>query len=130
MNQAAKVISSAVLGTDVEVIIVDSKRYVIQSPTIHRISGAISCLSSAGLSEGATVKEILLALEDVPGACAKALSVFIKGDENLAKELQRGTFEEIVDGLETAISMISAQVFFKAVSLAKNVASLAAKPKS
>lgn len=129
MNKAAKIISGAVLGTDPVVFLVNSKRYVVQPPTIHKLSGAISCLSMADLQEQATIKDILLALKDTPELCAKALSWFINGNEALYPDLIHGTFDEIVNGLEKSISLISTSVFLKAVSLAKNVASLAAKPK-
>lgn len=129
MNKAAKVISSAILGTDVAVFTVNSKRYVVHPPTIHQLTGAISHLCEVDLKDGATMKDILLALRDTPEACANALSWFVSGDDSLSDELLGGTFEEVVNGLEKALSLISTQVFLKAVNLAKNVASLAAKPK-
>lgn len=129
MNKAAKIISGAVLGIDPVVFIVHSKRYVVQPPTIYTLSGAISCLSMADLKEGATIKDILLALKDTPELCAKALSWFINGNDELYADLLHGTFAEVVNGLEKSISLISTSVFLQAVSLAKNVASLAAKPK-
>nr|DAR54959.1 MAG TPA: hypothetical protein [Caudoviricetes sp.] len=53
----------------------------------------------------------------------------ITGDESLSEELANGTYEENVNALEEALSMIDSKVFLKAVSLAKNVSLLAAKPR-
>ncbi|MDR2913686.1 MAG: hypothetical protein LBV74_02440 [Tannerella sp.] len=129
MNKAAKLVSSSVIGIDIRVFTVNSKQYTVQPPTIYKISAAISCLCNADLDDKPTVKEILYSLKDSSDSCAKALSWFINGDESLYDELKHGTLEEVVDGLEAAISLIPAQVFLKAVNLARNVASLAAKPK-
>ena len=50
-------------------------------------------------------------------------------DENLSEELAKGTYEENVDALDETLSMIDSKVFLKAVSLARNVSLLAAKPR-
>ena len=60
---------------------------------------------------------------------AHALSWLIKGDDSLFDEFINGTFEEIVDALETAYSLISTQSFLKLSGLAKNVVNLTAKQK-
>lgn len=129
MSKAAKLVSDSIAGISIRVFTVNSRQYTVHPPTIYKISGAISCLCNAGLDDKPTIKEILFSLKDSSDSCAKALSWFIEGDESLYDELKHGTLEEVVDGLETAISLIPAQVFLKAVSLAKNVAGLAAKPK-
>ena len=58
-----------------------------------------------------------------------ALSWLIVGDNSLQEELSKGTYEENVNALDEVFSMIDSKVFLKAVSLAKNVSLLAAKPK-
>ena len=62
-------------------------------------------------------------------AYSKALSWLIAGDESLNEELSQGTLDEVVDALDETLSMIDSKVFLKAVSLAKNVSLLAAKPR-
>lgn len=128
MNKAAEIISSAIIGTDREIILVNGKQYVIKPPTIHRLAGAISCLSTFGLPDKPALRDILLAIKDV-SVCSEALSWLINGDDRLSEELSHGTVEEIVGGLEKGLSLISTEVFLRAVNLAKNVALLTAKPK-
>lgn len=128
MNKAAKIISDSIIGNDFKTVLVHNKAYTIQPPTIYRLSGAISCLAEGGLEEGATLKDVLFSMKDSM-LYAKALSWFIHGDDSLTRELAQGSYDEVVEALEEAFSLISAQSFLKAVSLAKNVADLAAKQK-
>ena len=74
------------------------------------------------------MKEVLLSLGESE-AYSRALSWLIAGDENLSEELAKGTYEENVDALDETLSMIDSKVFLKAVSLARNVSLLAAKPR-
>ena len=126
MNKGAKVISQSIIGNDFRTIIVNKKGYTIYPPTIHSLSNAISYLCD--VREGETLREILLSLADLK-YYAHALSWFINGDDSLFEELSKGTYEECVNGVEEAISMIDVSVFQKAVGLAKNVSLLAATPK-
>ena len=75
-----------------------------------------------------TRKEVLLSLGESK-AYSKALSWLITGDESLGEELSNGTLDEVVDALDETLSMIDSKVFLKAVSLARNVSLLAAKPR-
>jgi len=129
MNNAAKIISDAIIGKDFRTVIIAGKAYTIYPPTIHRLAGAISSLSEVDMEDGATIKQVLLSLKETPVQCATALSWFIKGDESLSLTLGEGTFDEVVDALCEVFSLVSTEVFLKAVILAKNVASLAAKLK-
>lgn len=95
-------------------------------PTIHKIAGAGYYL--AEFPECNTLHDIIMSLKDMNNA-AHALSWFIQGDDKLFKELSYGTFDEVVQGLETAFSMISAENFCKLSALSKNVRSLTAKQK-
>lgn len=126
MNKGAKVISQSIIGNDFRTIIVNKKGYTIYPPTIHSLSNAISYLCD--VREGETLREILISLADLK-YYAHALSWFINGDDSLFEELSKGTYEECVNGVEEAISMIDVSVFQKAVGLAKNVSLLAATPK-
>ena len=126
MSQASKLISSAIVGLDAVTIIVAGKPYIVESPTIHRIAGAAVYLSD--LDNGQTLKDVIGGINKAPEA-TKALSCFICGDTSKYEELSKGTFEEIVNGLEKAYSMISAQNYTKLSALSKSVAILTAKPK-
>lgn len=126
MSKASKIVSSSIIGKDFETVVVNGKAYVILPPTIHKIAGVSYCLSDIG--EANTIGEIVKAIKDI-SAAAKALSWLIKGDESLEKELSEGELGEVVEALETGISMISAENFLKLSALAKNVAILTAKPK-
>lgn len=126
MDNAAKIVNSAVLGMDFETVIVNSKAYVISPPTIHKIAGVGYYLSD--LKDAITVMDMLRSLKDI-GAASRALSWLIKGDESLSEELSKGTLDEVVEALSVGFSMISAENFFRLSVLAKNVANLTAKQK-
>lgn len=126
MNQGAKIISESIIGSDFRTVFVGGRAYTIYPPTIHKLAGAISHLS--GVEEADNLKEILLSLGESEVYC-KALSWLINGDERLSDELAKGTYEENVNALDEAFSLIDSKVFLKAVSLAKNVSLLAAKPR-
>ena len=127
MNQEAKIVSESIIGSDFRTIIVNGKSYTVYPPTIHKLAGAISHLS--GVQEAENLKDVLLSLGESE-AYSKALSWLIVGNDSLSVELAKGTYKENVDALEEALSMIDSKVFLKAVSLARNVSLLAAKPKS
>lgn len=124
MNNAAKIVSSAILGLDFKTIIVNGKAYIVMPPTIRRIAGASYCLSERG--EGQSIREYLMSVKNIE-SLACALSWFIQGDDGLAEELKDGTFEEVVDALNEAYSLISIQSFRTLLDLEMNVSNLTAK---
>lgn len=124
-QEGAKIVSSAILGMDFKVVVVAGKSYVIAPPTIKRLAGAGYWLSSI---KGDTIKDVLLSKE-TPEAFVHALSYMIQGDDRLFGELSNGTDEEIRYALEEAYSMVSVGNFIGLLGLARNVASLIAKPK-
>lgn len=126
MNKGARIISESIIGSDFRTVFVAGKVYTVYPPTIHKLAGAISYLS--GVQEADNLKDVLLSLGKSE-AYSKALSWLIAGDESLSEELAKGTYEENVNALDEALSMINSKVFLKAASLAKNVSLLAAKPK-
>lgn len=126
MNQGAKIVSESIIGSGFRTIIVNGKSYTVYPPTIHKLAGAISHLS--GVQEAENLKDVLLSLGESE-AYSKALSWLIVGNDSLSVELAKGTYKENVDALEEALSMIDSKVFLKAVSLARNVSLLAAKPR-
>ncbi|WP_130892506.1 hypothetical protein [Paraprevotella xylaniphila] len=126
MNKGAKNIANAIIDLDFKTVVVNNKAYTVYPPTIEKLSGAISFLSE--VRDADTFKDVLLTLGDAD-KYANALSWFITGNESLYQELKQGSYKEVVDALETCISMIDIELFQKAVSLAKNVGLLAAKQK-
>lgn len=123
-KNATKIVTGALLGLDFKTVIVNGKAYVIQPPTIHKLSGAAYHLAELG--EADTIRGVLSTLSKIENG-AKALSYLIKGDDSLTDELAQGTFDEVVEALDIAFSLVSAENFIKLSGLAKNVQSLIAK---
>jgi hypothetical protein len=123
-QNAAKIVSSAILGMDFKVVIVNGKSYIVTPPTIKKIAGAAYWLSD--VKDGKNIKELLVSINNVE-PLAHALSWFIQGNDSLFEELSNGTLNEVIDGLESAYSLLSTKNFLRLSVLAKNVASLTAK---
>ena len=126
MTNGSKLVSSAIIGYDSVTVRVGGRCYTIEPPTIYRIAGAAQYLSD--LSEGQTLKDIIGGINNSANA-TKALSWFICGNTSKYRELSKGTFDEIVNGLEKAYSLVSVKNFSKLSALAKSVVTLTAKPK-
>lgn len=124
-QEGAKIVSSAILGMDFKVVMVNGKSYIVTPPTIKKLAGAGYWLSSI---KGDTIKEVFLSKEN-PEAFAHALSYMIQGDDSLFDELSNGTDAEIKEALDEAYSMVSVKNFIGLSDLARNVTSLIAKPK-
>ena len=124
MENAAKLVSSAILGIDDEAVLVGGKVYFISPPTIRRIAQASYHLSDIG--RGETLRDIIRDMTNAEAA-ARALSCLIEGDEKLAEVFYDCPYEEVVDALEKGFAMLSAQSFCKLSALARNVQSLTAK---
>ena len=126
MSKASKLVADAILGEDTVTIMVNGKTYCISPPTIIKLVKAAKYLDS--FEEGKTLAEVLCMLKNLDDAC-KALSVFIQGDESISDELSKGTLEEVVNGLQTAYSLISIKDFQTLSILAKSAARMIAKPR-
>lgn len=126
MSKASILIADAILGEDTVAIIVNGKVYSVSPPTIIKLVKAAKYLDS--FEEGKTLAEVLGMLKNLDDAC-KALSVFVKGDESISDELSKGTLEEVVNGLQTAYSLISIKDFQTLSILAKSAARMIAKPR-
>lgn len=126
MSKASKLVADAILGEDSVTIMVNGKTYCISPPTIIKLVNAAKYLNS--FEEGKTLAEVLGMLKNLYDAC-KALSIFIQGDESISDELSKGTFEEVVNGLQTAYSLISIKDFQTLSILAKSAARMIAKPR-
>ena len=104
----------------------NGRAYYVSPPTIIKLVKAAKYLDS--FEEGKTLAEVLCMLKNLDDAC-KALSVFIQGDESISDELSKGTLEEVVNGLQTAYSLISIKDFQTLSILAKSAARMIAKPR-
>lgn len=124
--KAAKIVSDAISGTDVVNVVVGEKAYTIPPPTIKRLANA--CVYLADMGDAQTINDILKFFVGTEG-CAKALSIFICGDETLAEELSEAPFDDVCYALCEAIEMISAKNFLMLLTSVRNVRMLIAKPK-
>lgn len=123
-NNAAKVVSAAILGLDGETVVIAGHAYHILPPTIKKIAQAAYHLSDMGDAE--TLKGLFVSIGRPEPLC-RALSCMIKGDESLCEQIMEGTMEEVAEALEVAYSLASVENFWKLSALARNVASLTAK---
>ena len=127
MNQAAKIVSDALLGLDFKNVEIGGMIYTIKPPTIKVICRAIRHFSKIGMT-GDNIMEAIKELPETTEDMLEGISCFICGSEDLAKTLENGTFEEIKEALEACFSMMDISAF-QCVSSMKNVSMLAAKPK-
>lgn len=126
MSNGSKVVSASIIGADFVNVMVNNKVYSIFPPTIHKLAGAGLYLSDFGNEEN--VRDILVSINNAD-KLAHALSWLIKGDDSLFSELEWGIFDELVDAVSQAYSLISVENFTKLSALAKNVAMLIANQK-
>lgn len=124
--KGSKLVADAISGRDFQTIVVNGKAYAVHPPTIAKIASATSYLTQ--IQGGETINDILSSLQNIECA-SMALSCFIQGDGSLSEELAQGEFGEVVEALEIALSMISAENFIKLSVLVRNVQRLIAKPK-
>lgn len=126
MSNGSKVVSASIIGADLVNVMVNNKVYSIFPPTIHKLAGAGLYLSDFGDEQ--TFRDVIKSINN-SDKLAHALSWLIKGDDSLFEELERGTFDELVDAVSQAYSLISVENFTKLSALAKNVAMLIANQK-
>lgn len=126
MNQAAKIVSDALLGLDFKNVVVNGKCYTVFPPTIHRLAGAGMYLSEFGDEQ--ELRDVIRSINN-SDKLAHALSWLIQDDDNLFDELSQGTFDELVEAVCQAYSLISVESFTKLSVLAKNVRNLIANQK-
>lgn len=126
MSNGSKVVSASIIGADFVNVMVNNKVYSIFPPTIHKLAGAGLYLSDFGDEQ--SFRDVIKSINN-SDKLAHALSWLIKGDDSLFEELERGTFDELVDAVSQAYSLISVENFTKLSALAKNVAMLIANQK-
>lgn len=129
MNKGARLISEAIAGVEIRVVVVADKRYTLIPPTIHKIAGAAYHLSNFTYPDkDATTADIIATINNARELAA-ALSWLIQDDDTLTEELSKGTIGELANAIATAYQMIELKDFTRAVGIAKCVAELTARPK-
>lgn len=123
-KDGAKIVASAVLGLDGATIVVNDKAYYVAPPTIKKIAGAGVCFSQYGNEE--TIGEYLRNIKDIT-SLSRALSWFVQGDGSLEEEFSQGTLDELVAGIEVAVSMIKVENFLRLSALTRSVLNVIAK---
>lgn len=126
MNNGSKIVSASIIGANFVNVMVNSKCYSVFPPTVHRLAGAGLYLSDFGDEQD--LREIIKSINDAH-KLAHALSWLINDDDSLFEELSHGTFDELVNAVCEAYSLISVESFTKLSALARNVSSLIAKQK-
>lgn len=117
-----KIVSQALLNTECKTVLVGGKPYFIKPPTIRRIAGAGLALSG---DDGA---DILTAMKDSERA-ATALSWFVCGNDSLAETFKDASLSDVVNALESAMSLIDIRDFQKLSDLSRSVRHLIANLK-
>ena len=124
MNRGAQIVSASIIGADFVNVMVNGRCYTVFPPTVHKLAGAGMFLSDFGDEQ--TVRDVISSVNDSE-KLAHAFSWLVQGHDELFDELSHGTFDELVDAIDTAYSLISVENFTRLSTLAKNVASLIAK---
>lgn len=123
---AVQLVSSEVLGLSIETVSVGGKVYVMKPPTIRRMTGAAMYLG--GIGEYKSAGELISSIGS--DNLAKALSWLVQGDESLCEVFLDCDVNEVAAGVITGLSMIDLGNFMRLSTLARNVRSLIAKPRS
>lgn len=126
MDKGSKIVSASIIGADFINVMVNGKCYTVFPPTIHKLAGAGMYLSDFGDEQ--SVRDVIKSVNN-SDSLAHALSWLVKDDDSLFEELSQGTFDELVDAIDEAYSLISVESFAKLSTLAKNVSSLIANQK-
>lgn len=119
-------VANAIIGMDYIDIEVNGKIYVVKPPTIYKIVGGGKYLSVAENVENLT--DVFRVMNNADNL-AHALSWLINGNDNLYNEFTKGTFDELVAGVEKIYSLMSIENFIKLSTLAKNVSMMIANPR-
>lgn len=126
MDKGSKIVSASIIGADFVNVMVNGKCYTVFPPTIHKLAGAGMYLSDLGDEQ--SVRDVIKSVNN-SNSLAHALSWLLIDNDGLFEELSQGTFDELVDAIDEAYSLISVESFAKLSTLAKNVSKLIANQK-
>lgn len=126
MDKGSKIVSASIIGADFVNVMVNGKCYTVFPPTIHKLAGAGMYLSDFGDEQ--SVRDVIKSVNN-SDSLAHALSWLLIDNDSLFEELSQGTFDELVDAIDEAYSLISVESFTKLSALARNVSGLIANQK-
>ena len=118
-------VSSALLGLDVEVVPLGGKIYLAHPPTIRKIAGASRFLGK--VADIKTVGDVIGALSEED--LCHALSWLLEGDDSKAGEFLDSDVNEVAQGIIVCLQLIDPANFSLLSALSRNVRSLIAKPR-
>ena len=135
MNEAAKLVTDAVIGNRYKTIVAGRKVYTIYSPCIKVICRALNEFSHIELPGSDTMIGFLSGIGEITPYLVRGVAALIAGNvdnweqerDRIAAELEEATPEELKDAREISISLMNGRDFFACAALTMNVATMAAK---
>ncbi len=137
MNDAGKLIADSALGEYGRNISIAGKIFVIQMPSVKVMVRALREWAKIGIDKDYTSISILSEIPENAPHLALGLAYMIVGDAPFYKlrarwvysKLIKGTNSELKQGVKESISLMNGEDFFEAVTLAKSVSQIIAKPR-
>ncbi|WP_165021527.1 hypothetical protein [Dysgonomonas sp. ZJ279] len=137
-NDAAKLVSDSLLGTDFKTVMLGSEGYTIKPPTIKIICRGLAYWSKMNFN--LDIQNKADAIAQIPRSykeMLKGLCVFIIGDVKfwkyktyrLSRKLEKCTPKEINEAIVIAINLIGSDDFFLCARSCSSVTKIVAKPK-
>lgn len=108
----------------IRTFIIGGRVYEIQSPSVRNLALAGEVLGD--LHQKASVEQVFNELEKE--TLSKVLSIIVKGNDSISKDLLKGSKEELVEALATLYEEISPSLK-NLRNMADSLSRLAAKPK-
>lgn len=134
MENGSKLVSDAILGTDLKYVTVGGRVYALKPPSIKVILMAIRHLSKVRVGSELTKLTIMAEYERNTKHIARALAVLVSHKDGwrsrrMAKQFYDGTYEELLAAFQVLVGMMGGDAFFGLAQLAKSLNQIAAKPK-
>ncbi|WP_321437255.1 hypothetical protein [uncultured Bacteroides sp.] len=134
MNEAAKIISESLSGTNFKTVLLAGKAYTIYPPTIKIVVRALGPLSKVDINEKQSELSIIGEIPSNAPHIIKGISAFIVGDVNnwrwkahrLGKQLEKATPKELNEAFKAIIELIQGKDFFDCAAYVQNVVKMAA----
>lgn len=136
MNEASRIVASAITGLDGCTVVVNGTAYHVMPPTIERIAGAAYYM--AEVEDCESIADVIRQMKSI-GSASKALAWFLCDEKDtapgmaveaarLSEILSKAPLTEILDGLTAAYSLMDIGNFRMLSVLARSVGMLTAKP--
>lgn len=128
MNEGAKLIADSLLGLDYKLIAVNGKPYRVNPPTIKTICRAVSHFAKIDLPQTGLTVEALAEVPQTAEEIIEGLACFF--DEEIRDQLYACSPGKLLEIMQDIVSLMSPDDFFGCAALARNVARMAAIPRS